>query len=262
MACMLDFHRVEDLRLHFAGQQHPDRVLAAGVHPLGGVDWPQHAAEPAPLTLHIDRRGIWLRVDPQARGVHVNGRPVHRLALLRAGDSLHAEGVDMLLVGQVRALPQAGQGPGISPPDLRRLLRAHGGRHHGRSFTLERERLVGAGAAADIAIDETGAAGVQARIGPADGAVVLRDLGQGTTVRVNGVVVREALLEAGDQVVFAGRHRFVVEGAPLPMAHAAEEVAANTTTPLADRRNGGRRLPWLLLTALLIALALAALLLL
>ena len=45
----------------------------------------------------VDRRGLWLQVPTGMRGVHVNGRPILRMALLRAGDSIYVDGVELLV---------------------------------------------------------------------------------------------------------------------------------------------------------------------
>ena len=223
---------------------------------LGLVD-----AREAPVRICVDRRGAWLYVDEGA-GVHVNGRPVRRLAMLRAGDVVFVDGADIALVAPVAApaapLPAAG-GDG----DPRVLLRGVGGRYHGRSFTLERPRLVGRAAEADIRLDEPGIADRQARLEPHGDCVQLRDLGSAEGSLVNGQPVRDALLRPGDQVVFDGGHRFVVEtpghaSAPAPRADAEEEAVERVAPALAS---SARRLPWLLLAALLIAAALSALLL-
>ena len=81
--------------------------------------------------------------------------------------------------------------------------------------------------------------------------------------------MREAVLRTGDQVVFDAHHRFVVEAPGRPtvlhdaMAPALpddidfEHSGAKPVRPAL----GGRRLPWLLLTALAIAGLISALLL-
>src|SRR5690606_23657552 len=69
------------------------------------------------------------------------------------------------------------------------------------------------------------------------------------------------VLVAGDQVVFDGQHRFVVEfpAGPGAPARSSTETAAPAAAPPPARSNGVR-LPWLLLAAILLAGALSALL--
>ncbi len=79
---------------------------------------------------------------------------------------------------------------------------------------------------------------------------------------VNGERVRETVLSPGDQIVFDAYHRFVVE-APSRAATAAEPSVPNRQIADPDQVRGsagsGWRLPWLLLAAALLAMALAAL---
>lgn len=228
-----------------------------GAQGLGLVD-----ARQAAVRICIDRRGAWLHVDEGGRGVHVNGRPVRRLAMLRPGDTVHVDGVEVALAAPRRpdpALPAA-----TVDGDPRVVLRGVGGRYHGRSFTLERPRLVGRAAEADIRLDDAAVADRHARLELHGDLVQLRDLGAGEGSVVNGQSVRDAVLRPGDQLVFDGQHRFVIE-APGHLSHAAmleeaeDEPVERAMQPALAQST--RRLPWLLLAALLIAAALSALLL-
>ncbi len=207
-----------------------------------------------------------MTVEEAARGVHVNGRPVRRMAMLRLGDAVYVDGVEMLLVSGTPASvgpARLGNAPADLTIDPRIVLRGVGGRYHGRSFTLERPRLVGSCAESDVRIDENAFAERHARIELHGDTVVLRDLGSVEGSMVNGERVRDAVLKPGDQVVFNAQHRFVIEApARIPSqydpsmtegmnpSHADQPAAPST-----------RRLPWLLLAALLIAAALSGLLL-
>lgn len=259
---------MESVRLRIASLAE-DRPLPAGVHGIvrpapGRVEVVEGGA--SQLRLCVDRRGIWLNVDDGAPGVHVNGRQVRRMAMLRAGDAIYVDGVELRLVSDAPAQPpRPGDEPtaGGETPDLRVVLRGVGGRFHGRCFTLERPRLVGRHPDADIRIDDPAFADRHARLELAGEQVVLRDLGSAEGSLVNGEPVRDALLEAGDQVVFDAHHRFVVE-APRRRPRAPGADAAVQEAPLLQAATGARpamRLPLLLLAALGIALLLAALLL-
>ena len=230
---------------------------AAGGQALGLVD-PRQAA----VRICVDRRGVWLHVDEGARGVHVNGRPVRRLAMLRLGDVVYVDGVDVSLVAPV-APAGATQPPAAADGDPRVVLRGVGGRYHGRSFTLEQPRLVGRAADAQIRLDEAGVAERHARLELHGDNVLLRDLGSAEGTLVNGWLVRDALLQPGDQLVFDTQHRFVVEapGRASAAAHPQGEDDAIERIAPASLASSTRRLPWLLLAALLIAAALSALLL-
>src|SRR5690606_10117858 len=197
--------------------------LAVGVHAVGPLDgrgdrlWLLDDPQAARVRFCVDRRGVWLTVAEDARGVHVNGREVRRMAMLRVGDAVYVDGVEMRLVG---ATPPDSPGDALHEPtadaggDPRVVLRGVGGQYHGRSFTLERPRLVGSSTDADIRIDDPAFADRHARLELLGDDVLLRDLGSAEGSLVNGEPMRDAVLQPGDQVVFDAHHRFVVE-APL-----------------------------------------------
>jgi hypothetical protein len=260
---------MEGVKLRFPGRPGTDRPLGSGVHGIvrgsDGLDVLDGVA--APVRLCVDRRGVWLSIDGDGHGVHVNGRQVRRMAMLRVGDAIFVDGIELRLVGaQPPAMPPPGLAAGDEAADPRVVLRGVGGRHHGRSFTLERPRLVGRVAGADIRIDDAAFSERHARLERVGDQVLLRDLGSPDGSLVNGEPVRDALLAAGDQVVFDGHHRFVVEaprgaGPAAPEAGAAGEGESPAQQDRGPPPSPAWRLPWLLLAALLLALLLAALLL-
>jgi hypothetical protein len=222
---------------------------AIGRAPEGGLRRVEGGGD-ARVWIRVDRCGTWLAVVDGVRGVHVNGRPVRRCALLRAGDSVHVDGSELVLTAPVAAAA-AGDAVSPAPPadeaaDPRLVLRGVGGRHHGRSYTLGQARGLGS-----------------ARIAWEGGRVVLRTAAGEATVAVNGTPCREAVLRPGDQLAFDTGQRFVVE-APLAAAPAANdpEVASAGAAAAEPLRPTARRLPLLLFAALLLAAALSALLLL
>lgn len=276
---MLDCAGVNAFRLQFPDS--PDDAsprealpLVPGVHAVGraghgrlALDDPD--AQPL-VQVCVDRRGVWLQLYDGVRGVHVNGRPVQRMAMLRVGDAIFVEGQELLLLGAdpAPAPPAASAADSTVHEDPRMVLRGVGGQHHGRSITLDRARLVGRLPECDLRVDEPAFADRHARLEPHPAGAVLRDLGSAEGSVVNGRRVRDALLRPGDQVVFDAHHRFVVEsprpagaaddglGAPWPR----EEAPAAGPAPISAAA-GARRVPWLLLAALLLAGALSLLLL-
>ncbi|GGK06808.1 FHA domain-containing protein [Luteimonas terricola] len=255
---------MDSLRLRFdpGDDDHP---LAVGVHGVGRTadGGGLGLVESSPIVnFCVDRRGVWLTVPEGTRGVHVNGRPVLRMAMLRLGDAVFVDGSGIRLVSaQPPRQPEAGFGDSTGEAgDVRVVLRGVGGHYHGRSFTLERPRLVGRAPEADIRIDEAAFAERHARLEVLRGDVVLRDLGSAEGSQVNGEAVRDAVLQPGDQVVFDAHHRFVLEapsGARASVAAAA--VVPDAAAPKAG--GGAMRLPWLLVAAVLLAGLLALLLL-
>lgn len=260
---------MEGCKLRFPARDGADRPLSIGMHGIvpgegDTLDVVGHGE--APVRLCVDRRGMWLTVEGDT-GVHVNGRQIRRMAMLRVGDAIYVDGVEARLVGaQPPPKPEPGMDGGEPrAADPRIVLRGVGGRYHGRSFTLERPRLVGRHPAADLRIDDPAFADRHARIEMVGDQVVLRDLGSADGSMVNGEMVRSAVLFAGDQVVFDGHHRFVVE-APrrvLPALPAIDGDADDVRADAVAATEGGRswRLPWLLLAAMLLAVVLCALLL-
>ncbi len=265
--------RVQNLLVHFSQQQQPDQPLRPGVQRIvrqaNGSVRLGDAGNGALLLAQfcMDDRGLWLQVGNGIRGIHVNGRPVRRMALLRAGDAVYVDGVEMVLQGQVDTLLQA-PAPAASVEgigDEQRLLRGVGGLHHGRSYPLSRTRVIGRGSDVDIEIDEPAFADQHARVEVHGERVLLRDLGSADGTRVNGVAVRHCWLQAGDQVVFDGQHRFVLEvphdprrRSPLADDEGSDEAEQAPVVPSAPRRV--RRWPWLLVSALLLAAVLSLLL--
>ncbi|WP_427851832.1 FHA domain-containing protein [Stenotrophomonas acidaminiphila] len=259
------------LQVHFSNRQQPDQPLAPGVQRIvrdasGQVRLGDDSVGPLLLARFCtDERGVWLQVASGSRGIHVNGRPVRRMALLRAGDSVYADGVEMLLRGECEAVAQPPATGGDHGDDLRVLLRGVGGRHHGRCYPLDRPRTLGRDASADVVIDDPAFPERQARFERHGDRVLLRDLGSPEGCRVNGIAVRHCWLQGGDQVVFEGNQRFVLE-VPLDVHAAAFSTAPDSPgvepeTATDDTRPRARRWPWLLLSALLLGAAISALLL-
>src|SRR5690606_3566735 len=122
-----------------------DGLHAIGRDPGGGLRRADAAGD-ARVWIRVDRCGTWLSVAEGVRGVHVNGRPVRRCALLRAGDSVHVDGVELVLTSAVAAAGAPAGKPAdaaAESEDPRLVLRGVGGRHHGRSYTLGRVRSIG-----------------------------------------------------------------------------------------------------------------------
>jgi len=273
---MLDSPRMEALKLRFTSDDHADLALAPGVHGIGrigdGVDAIGLVDEGAsPIARFcVDRRGVWLTVAEGARGVHVNGRHVQRMAMLRLGDAVYVDGVEMVLMSdrKIETVPDSLKYAALdSPGDPRVVLRGVGGQYHGRSFTLEAPRLIGRASDADIRIDDPAFADRHARLEFSGDTILLRDLGSVDGSVVNGVPVRDAILRPGDQIVFDAHHRFVIEAPARPSARDERLPTFDETTGMADTgaqqtplRQSARRLPWLLLAAVLLAAALSALL--
>jgi hypothetical protein len=268
---MLVSRGVENLRLHFGNRQQPDRALATGVHRIvreaSGLLGVGDNAQGALLAQFcMDRRGLWLQVAAGIRGIHVNGRPVQRMALIHAGDAVYLDGAEILVQASHQGLDAVPPAEAADGNDPRIVLRGVGGKHHGRAYTLSQPCVVGHSPNATIHIDVPGFADRHAQLERRGDRVLLRDLGSSAGSMVNGVAVRDALLAAGDQVSFGSQHRFLVE---VPWQEASGQVPDfSDETVQGDRaesasvtRHSLRRWPWLLLAALFLAGLLSALLL-
>jgi len=265
---------VDTLRLRFPDSAQADVPIGPGLHGIGrnadGALAPVSDGARMLAQLCIDRRGTWLKLGEGVRTVHVNGRQVKRMAMLRIGDAIYIDGREVLLLGAPRQ-PDALPAPGGEGGDARVLLRGVGGQYHGRGFTLDRPRLVGRGMECDIRIDDQAFPERHARIDVQQGMVVLRGVPGAEPTLINGEPARDAVLRTGDQVVFDAHHRFVVESPGRPnLVHDAMAPALpddidleHSDAPIRPPRiaSNARRLPWLLLAALLMAAGLSAILL-
>lgn len=262
---MLDCTAMNDLCLHFCDTSRPDLPLDTGVLALGrsptGLT-PMASDSPWLLQLCNDRRGIWLTVAEGLRGVHVNGRPVLQLAMLRAGDSIHVDGMELLLRAANDAqIPVATSAPHDASGNPRMVLRGVGGVHHGRSLSLEKPRWIGSAANADLRIEGHGITSEHARVEVINGQPVLRQAA--AAVWVNGRPLQQAALRSGDQITFGNQHRFVLEGPPLSAAPPSQRLSLHAdadAAPVPPTPRWQQRVPWLLVAALLLASALWVLL--
>lgn len=241
-------------------------VLEPGVHALTastlGVVAP--VEDHVPLAhVFVDSRGIWLQVREGLRGAYVNGRPIRHMAMLRAGDALFLHGHEVLLIGREPDPATSLEAPGPrNRAPVRCVLRAVGGPQHGRCFSLAKPLCLGVSTDCDVRIDDARVASRHVELQPRSDGVSIAVAAGASPVLVNGHRVEDALLLAGDQLVLAGTHRFVIE-APRTGEDPGEPVPVPRAAPPQVRaaRRAARRIPWLLLAAVLLAAALSLLLL-
>jgi len=257
---------MEAASLYFPDPDTEPLRLLPGTH-LVGLEGERLGAVADPgqalLTVQVSQRDLWLHVTPRtATCVHVNGRRVHRIALLRSGDVIHVDAAELRLISEPRPHTPEHAPAQPSHADPCPLLRGLNGQHHGRCFTLDRPRWIGRGARTDIQIDEPGWGERQLRLERVQGQIILHNPGNADDSIVNGHPLREAVLTAGDQLVLGRRHRFVLE---VPQAGARPSPPPDHRTmpprqPPTSRTRGLWPL-WLLAAAAVLAAALAALLL-
>ena len=104
-------------------------------------------------------------------------------------------------------------------------------------------RTVGRAGECDIRVNETAFAERHARLEAHADGVVLRDMGSVEGSMVNGLAVRHALLQPGDQVVFGSQHRFVVEAPVQRLGGVDVAAAAPTRVPVVDEPRPAKALP-------------------
>jgi len=285
------------MQLSFPNGEHPDLPLQGEVT-LGSrgsrVQLQGFGLAPLHASFLSDRRGLWLRVPAGVPPVHVNARPVRRLAQLRPGDLVCLERLRVVVRDEdnppiERRIPAAAPAPMNEAQRVaaaRVVLRGQSGSHFGRSHTLSEPRLLGRSASADIRLDDPAVAERHALLELHGDRIILRAQCEEPTL-VNGVPVLDAVLAPGDQLQI-DQYRFVLEapGLPLRGQAGAVQMTANPHTqtvpavrvPLArDAGAGGSRpapagkdgpqrgrdpgsLWWLIAAATVLAAALTALL--
>jgi hypothetical protein len=242
-----DFHW-DQAQLRIGGAPRNDLVLAA------------HQAAAEHLLITQDRRGWILEVLPGASRIYVNARPVRERALLRAGD--------MLSIGECRMLLHADEDPLKREPLLVSdqhccpiALRAVSGPYSGRVFPLRDRLELGPHTANPLELPQGEVASL--RILWRDGGLWLEQPQASThyPLRVNGSVAGGDLaLLPGDQLGLAS-HRFVLDAPGMP-PEPQIVPPAYVREPLPEDLAGPRgEVWWLIVTAAVLALGIALVLL-
>jgi pSer/pThr/pTyr-binding forkhead associated (FHA) protein len=217
------------MRLSFPNGEHPDVVVDQGDVRIGSAAGNRIVVTDAGLssshaTIRVDaQRGISLLLEPGSGGAHVNARPVKELALLRLGDVVSLNRLQVLVKPDderhidrnVPSPPPPMTDPAQRAAASRVVLRGIAGAFHGRTFSLLEPLTIGRAGNADIRLDEPGLSERHAALEQHSDRVVLRDLGSHEGCVVNGVPLKNAVLHPGDQIVFE-QHRFVLEAPGLP----------------------------------------------
>ena len=216
------------MQLMFPNGEHASVAFDQGEISIGsragqGVSLPGKSLAPHHASLVQDRRGLWLRIPPGVPGVHLNARPIRRIALLRIGDQVCLEQVQVVLAENSpdvidRIIPPSAPTPLTEAQRVsasRVAIRGISGSLCGRAFALTEPKLVGRGGACDIRIDDPALAERECQFELHGDRVILRSLSHGEFTSVNGVAVADAVLAPGDQVVI-DQHRFIVEAPGLP----------------------------------------------
>jgi hypothetical protein len=217
------------MQLSFPNSEHRDVNFETGEVTIGSrsdmlVSLPKSGLSAHHASIIADRRGLWLRVLPDSQAIHLNGRPVKRLAMLRVGDLLCFDQIRIQLRDTdakaiIRNIPEnapltLNETQQVSA--ARVLLRGLSGQHFGRTFGLVNPQLLGSSANADINIEDASVAEKHAQIELHGDKVILRGMNPQTITFVNGIAVSDALLSPGDQIVIE-QSRFLLEAPGLPL---------------------------------------------
>lgn len=248
------------MRIVFLNGEHPDVDSSAERLRVGSADDNDivlHVAEVAPhhISLFCDRRGLVLVVEHGASRVYVNARPVREKALLRFGDVVSVGAAKCLLQAAPRAeadAPPVPSGSDAGERPGRAALRAVAGPLSGHLLPIE-GRL-------DLPLAELAPAAVAVEL--RDGALWLE--ARGTVVQVNGIAAANGRLAPGDQLCI-GAHRYVIEAPGLQAeANLARQRVAFVPHEAAlpeDTAGPRGEVWWLIVTAALLGLGIALLLL-
>lgn len=251
------------MRLTFLNAEQPDKMTAASVISVGSnsdntIVLAADGVQPLHACIFVDARGIVLSVIPPAR-VHVNARRVREKALLRIGDLLSIDTIQILLKPdrdddiQTQLTEIKPQTKRVTSPhktsavdSLHRMpsriaLRGVSGNHFGRIFVLRARMNIGSGTHCDLRLDGAQMPRELALIEYMNGMIQLRDLGSTQITRVNGVLVRDAILYSGDQIAF-DCNRFIIEAPGLPQ-RLNSGIAPNSQANQFMSRWQGSRIP-------------------
>jgi pSer/pThr/pTyr-binding forkhead associated (FHA) protein len=226
-------------RLSFPNGEHKDVVLAPGSCSIGSgpenqVVLPVAGVQPHHARIEVDGRGLTLRVlDTRAR-THLNARPVREKGILRLGDNLSIDTVQIMVKPDRdeiihTTLPngvgrdEAGSETRVRTVPPKVVLRGVSGSHFGRIVPVRTRLTIGRGSECDLVLDEPEMSRKHALIENSGDGIYLRDLGSSNGTFVNGVQVRDAVLHPGDQLAF-DRNRFLLEAPGLPLRGEEPEV--------------------------------------
>lgn len=292
------------VRLSFTQGEHQDVILTQGVLNLGSLPDNQVVLRAEGIlerhaSVVADPRGYVLQVYGQGARAHVNGRPVREKAILRMGDLVSIDSINILLkadsddrIAGVAARPGEGaqamnaetleeQETQYRTVPPRVVLRGVSGPYFGKVIPVPGRLLIGRGTDCDLVLDEPEMSRKHALLEVFNQEIFLHDQGSANGTFVNGVQIHDARLFPGDQLAF-DRNRFLIEAPGLPTRDSAAWVrteAAQARRPQAitqtmraigaDAVGGQTEAPaerwnpwWLVGSALLIASLVAALILL
>lgn len=250
------------MKLVFPGGEHPQVLLGLGVNRVGSdpqatVVLDRPGVMPQHCQLHVTAQGVMLDV-PAGVTISVNGRQVAGLIALRPGDSVDLEGVEARLAGIGATVPESARGEALDamPPandDLGAttvrpvvppfVLRGVGGSVFGKHVPVHGAVTIGRAPECTVSVDEPGLSRLHARLLPADGGLLLEDMGSSNGSFINGKRVLRGQVSPGDELSFDSLRFRVTSTARV------DSTAASGPLP----RKSATRWWWAALAAALIA---------
>jgi pSer/pThr/pTyr-binding forkhead associated (FHA) protein len=232
----------QPVRLSFAKGEHGDVLAQPGEITIGSAGDNQvvlqaDGVQPHHASILVDNRGFTLVVRDADAWTHVNARPVREKAILRFGDVVSLQSVnivikpdsDDIVSGDTpRTAPGSQVAEAQTPPKV--VLRGVSGPYFGKVVAVQGQLTIGKGSDCDLVLDEPEMTRKHARIEIGANEIVLRDLGSTNGTTVNGVRVRDATLYAGDQIAF-DRNRFLVEAPGTPVRRNVPRDPASAAAP-------------------------------
>lgn len=231
------------VRLSFPKGEHADVLVAPGETTIGAAPDNVVVVAATGVAAHhasivADLRGFTLLIhDPSAR-THVNARPVREKAILRLGDVVSVDSVNLVLKpdsdASIEPAPAAGDGAAEAEHETRfrvapsrAVLRGVSGPYFGKVVPVHGRIEIGRGAECGLVLDEPEMSRRHALIEVTPNEIYLRDLGSANGTFVNGVQVRDAVLYPGDQIAF-DRNRFLIEAPGMPVRRLEPRTPAST----------------------------------
>ena len=218
------------VRLSFPKGEHRDVTVEPGEITIGSAGGntivlardgirPQHAS------IVVDNRGFTLMVKGGDATAHVNARPVREKAILRLGDVVSIDAINIVLKpdhddsvrhgAPSRTMPADSEESARTAPP-RAVLRGVSGPYFGKVIGINGTLTIGRGADCDLVLDEPEMSRKHAVIEVKGGEILLKDNGSANGTYVNGVQVHDANLFSGDQIAF-DRNRFLIEAPGMPV---------------------------------------------
>lgn len=156
--------------------------------------------------------GLWLQaqIASPEYPVHVNGRRIHELALIQAGDDLQFPGLSLRVSSaEPPLLNKIAADKPINFAD-RVLVRVWTGREAGKGYALVNSLCIGRSALSEIRIDDPALAERHVLIQRQGNDILVKNLSPLLEMRVQGCVCTEALLLPG-AFFSIEQHRFQLQ---------------------------------------------------